>query len=132
MADIFKDLTPDESLANDGVWFYFKNKYGFKLKSISKENKVWNKSVNAFMKTNRIESLDKIPEWLRKDFIKIFISCVVVDWKGVEFDGKPAKFTGDNVLMVFEKLPQVFHACMEFASEIDNYKELQDEEDLKN
>lgn len=116
----------NEDLEVDGVWFDLNDYTGFKVARFGGRNGKKIKAATAqyykpFARQmeNGSLSIKKREEIL----MKTFIGACLVDWRGVEIDGKEAECTPENALKLFQSLPDLFDTLHEYANSMQSYKE---------
>jgi hypothetical protein len=120
---LFKTDTKCEA---DGVWFNISNEIGFLVRRFGGANspKVKVAMSRLYKPYARMIENDTMPESEQKKImIKIFVDSSVIDWKGIEIDGKEAAFSSEAAIKLFENLPEVFDALMKYSSDYANFKE---------
>ncbi len=115
----------DENHEKNGVWFDISDDVGFLVRPF----KMTNPRVKAAMATHykpyaRQVELGTLDSDKQQEInIKLFMDVSLVDWKGVEIDGKLVEFTKENGLKLFLMLPDLFEALWKHAHDFSNYKE---------
>lgn len=115
-----------EELEKNGVWFdIVSEKIGFLLRPFKATNPRVKAAMAAYYKpyARQVDmgTLDPVKE--REIQIKLFIDVCLVDWKGVEIDGKIEKCTKDTALKLFTALPELYETLHKNANEFAPYKE---------
>lgn len=115
----------DEELESGGVWFDISDKIGFLVRPFKGSNPRVKAALATHYKpyARQIEmgSLDETKQMEIQ--VKMFIQVCLVDWKGVEIDGKPASFSKETALEFFMELPELFNTLWRHANDYTNYKE---------
>ena len=113
---LYKLFKTDENLETDGTWLeYGQNEKGEPIrikiaragghnsafsKALEKATRPYRKAIQTGMLDNK--TADKL-------YKEVFADTVVLDWINVEGpDGKPMEFKRENVLKLFEDLPDLF------------------------
>ena len=116
----------DKELELDGVWFTLSEETGFRLRRMGGANDQRVKKAMALyykpiarQAENDTLSADKELEVL----INVFFDVALVDWKGVEIDGKEIPRTRENAQKLFRGLPELFKNLQEHCSSMTSYKE---------
>lgn len=115
----------DKALEKDGVWFDISSDIGFLVRPFKQTNpRVKAAMANHYKPYARQIELNSLD--LAKQFeinIKIFIDVCLVEWKGVEADGKPLELTTENAIKFFTGLPDLFDTLWKHSTDFTNYKE---------
>lgn len=137
---LYKLFKTDQNLETDGIFIeYGTNSEGkpirVKIARAGGSNKAFSKALEKATRPYRkaIQSglLDNgTADRLYKD---VFADTVILGWENVEGpDGKPLPFNRENVLKLFEDLPDLFTDLREQASNVALFREEVLEEDLGN
>lgn len=137
---LYKQFKTDEALETDGVWI----EYGttdagqpirIKIARAGGRNIAFSKALERatrpYRKAIQTGTLDnKTADNLYKD---VFAETVVLDWINVEGpDGQPLEFTKENVVKLFNDLPDLFNDLREQAANVALFREEVLENDLGN
>jgi len=137
---LYKLFKTDENLETDGIWLeYGQNEKGEPIrikiaragghnsafsKALEKATRPYRKAIQTGMLDNK--TADKL-------YKEVFADTVVLDWINVEGpDGKPMEFKRENVLKLFEDLPDLFADLREQANNVALFREEVREADLGN
>jgi hypothetical protein len=137
---LYKLFKTDENLETDGIWLeYGQNEKGEPirikiaragghnsafLKALEKATRPYRKAIQTGMLDNK--TADKL-------YKEVFADTVVLDWINVEGpDGQPMEFNRENVLKLFEDLPDLFADLREQANNVALFREEVREADLGN
>lgn len=114
----------DREVEKTGVWFNITDTTGFLVKPFSPSNPAIRAAHARHFKpyAHQIEhgTLDIKKE--REIFIRIFVGACMVDWKGVEIDGKEVPFEKEVAVNFLMELPELFTTLMKHAEDFRNYK----------
>lgn len=121
--DLFKN---DESLEKEGVWFTIKEGIGFLVRRVGGSNsKKMEAALARYFKPYAYQiqngTLDEKKE--RQIVTRVFVEACVVDWKGIEIDGKIAPFSVETAIEFFMNMPELFDAVQQYARDSKNYRE---------
>lgn len=120
-----KFFKTDANLEKNGVWFDISDETGFLLRPVKASNPKMKKALSdhykPYAKQVELGTLD--PDKALEINIRMFIDVSLVDWKGVEIDGKPTPCTPENALQFFKELPDLFDTLWKHASDYNNYRE---------
>lgn len=114
-----------DALEKDGVWMDISDETGFLVRPFSETNP----RVKAAMATHykpfarqiQMNTLD-----LKKNLeinVRLFVEICLVDWKGVEIDGKQVEFSKELAVPFLCGLPQLFNQLWKHANDYENYRE---------
>ncbi len=137
---LYKLFKTDEHLETDGIWLeYGQNEKGEPIrikiaragghnsafsKALEKATRPYRKAIQTGLLDNK--TADKL-------YKEVFADTVVLDWINVEGpDGKPMEFKRENVLKLFEDLPDLFADLREQANNVALFREEVREADLGN
>lgn len=138
-------------MAKNGIWKHFrsnKNQTWIKIKNPG-EGEDWlflvarmgrmNKKYTAAM-AKLIKPVEKLyengllaNEQLEEMVNESLFKTVILDWKNVcDEDNEPLEFTAENMIFVFENLPDIYDQVIEVVRKITTFQDEADEEDVKN
>ena len=137
---LYKLFKTNENLETDGIWLEYGQTADGKPIRIkiaragghnSAFSKALEKATRPYRKAIQTGMLDnKTADKLYKD---VFADTVVLDWINVEGpDGKPMEFQRENVLKLFEDLPDLFADLREQANNVALFRDEVREADLGN
>ncbi len=115
----------DEQLEKDGVWFDISSETGFLLKPF----KGTNPKVKAAMAVHYKPYARQLDMGTMDDkkalelSVKVFVQACLIDWKGVEIDGKVAECKPEIAVPFFIGLPDLFNALWAHCGDFKNYRE---------
>jgi len=116
----------NQSLEKSGIWIMITDDIGFLVRRFGGANS--DKIKVALAKYHKpyarqIEKgtlgADKETELMTKAFVE---SCMI-DWKGVEIDGKETEYSVDVAVDFFTNLPELANEILVQAQTVDNFKE---------
>lgn len=114
----------DKAVEETGVWFNIDSKTGFLIRPFSAANPTIKAAMAKFFKPYAYQidhgTLDAEKE--REISVKVFVHACVVDWKGVEIDGKEVAFDKESAIKLFVSLPELYKTLMRYAEDFRNYK----------
>jgi hypothetical protein len=120
----FKTNKEDEK---NGKWFDLDQEgtQGFCLRPMKASNPRTKAAMAAHYKPYaRLIEIDALePAKAREISVKIFIQICLVDWKGIEIDGEPAKCEPEAAFKLFMELPDLFDTLEKYANDFSNWKE---------
>jgi len=114
----------DKEVEGTGVWFNIDEKSGFLVKPFSPSNPSIKAAMAKFFKPYAYQidhgTLDADKE--REITVKVFVHACLVDWKGIEIDGKEAAFDKAEAVKLFISLPELYTTIAKYAEDFRNYK----------
>jgi hypothetical protein len=115
-----------ESIEQEGVWFEVATGVAFLIKRFGGYNSPKIKSaLTKYYKpyARQIENgtMDQAKE--KEIMVKVFVESCVLDWKGIEIDGKATPFSIAECVNVLTALPEMSDLLVQYASDYKNYKE---------
>ncbi len=120
-----KYFKTDADLEKNGMWHELSDDLGFLIRPFKGTNPRVKAAMAAYYKPHarqvELGTLDPTKE--REIQAKLFIEVCLVDWKGIEIDGKPTEFSKDAALKLFTDLPDLFDSLWKYANDWTNYKE---------
>lgn len=125
-SNIHKFFKNNEALESEGIWFTLSDEIGFKLARFGGANSVRIKSALAkhykpYAKQVETGTLEATKE--RQIMAKVFVEACILDWKGVEIDGKITPFSKEVALDFFLELPELTETLIAYANDAKNYRE---------
>lgn len=120
--NIFKT---DKKQESEGIWFEIQDGIKFKVKRFGGMNNPGAKA--ALAKYHKpyaaVIASGTLPEEKNLEIsVKVFIEACMLDWEGVEIDGKKVEFSFNNAVALLVSLPELAQALIQHASDKDNYK----------
>ncbi len=115
----------DERAEKEGRMFEIDAKVGFLLKPFKNTNPSVKAAVAAHYKPYaRQIDLGTLDEKKALELnVKVFVQACLVDWKGVEIDGKPAVCKPEVAVPFFIALPDLFNTLWAHCQDFKNYRE---------
>lgn len=116
----------DSKAEKEGIWFEISDTAAFKVRRFGGQNSPRVKAALALKYkpfTRQIEAGTMPQERELKIFAEVFIDSSVVDWRGIEIDGKEVEFSKEKCLELFTSMPDLFDAIHKYASDLSTYKE---------
>lgn len=110
--------TPDQNAQEEGVWIPYDDETKFKVRST--ESKAYTRAVQKH--TRKLSPAQKNSIGIMKG---ITTSClceaILIDWEGVENDGKPLKCNDENKKLLMQ-VPEVRDFIADSAQEHANFE----------
>jgi len=124
--DLDKLFKTGKGMEVDGIWFDISEDCGFKMKRFGGANspKVKELMNKLYKPYARMIENNTLPA--EKEFeltARIFSMSAMVDWKGVEVEGKKIDFSVDEAVKLFIRLPELYDALFKYASDFNNFRE---------
>lgn len=116
----------DSDIEKDGIWFKINDETGFLISRFGGYNSPKVKAAMAkyfkpYAYQIQQDTLDVEKE--KEIMVRVFVESCMLDWKGIEVDGKPAAFDKDLAVKILTPVPDLFNALREYASDYKNYRE---------
>lgn len=126
------------SFEKEGVDFVVSDTESFRVKryggsnasKIAEANARFSKPYIALIKSKNMSQNDIV-----KIMAQVFVSCSVVDWKGItDKEGNPLEFNFENAVNLLCTLPDLLNSLMSYAENPENFKDEKqgDNEELGN
>jgi hypothetical protein len=120
-----KFFKADTDHEKNGVWFDISNEIGFLIRPFNNGNPKTKSAMATLYKpfARQIEmgTMDMAKQ--EEIQIKLFINVCLVDWKGVEIDGKIEDYTPEKALKFLLALPELFATLWKHSTDFTNYRE---------
>lgn len=133
-SNLDKLFKTNKDLEKSGVWFDLKEEVGFLVKPFLQSNPhikaAFAIHYKPFARQIELDTLEA--EKQREIMVKIFVQSCLVDWKGIEIEGKIEKFDKDLAIKFLTGLPELFETLMKYAQDFSNYKDELGEETVGN
>jgi hypothetical protein len=113
-------------LENSGIWFSLTEKTRFLVKRFGGNNATAIKAAIAkhYKPYARLIELGSLsPDKEREIQNKVFVNSCMVDWEGVEIDGKITPFSKEVAVEFLNNLPELANTLIEMASDTKNFRE---------
>jgi hypothetical protein len=117
----------NSELEMDGVWFSTTETTSFKCRRFGGVNtqKVRSASAKYFKPySKQIDANALSDEKQRELTVKAFVEACLVDWRGVEVNGKELPFSIENAVKLLTALPALTDTLIKYTTEMDSYKEV--------
>lgn len=108
-----------------GVWLMIDEETGFLLRRFNSLNPKYKAAMSRHMiplvrkiKENKLSPKEELAVG-----VKTFTEICLVDWKGVFIGGKEVPYSPQEAEKLFNRLPDLFRKCEDFAGSIENYRE---------
>lgn len=115
-----------KSFENEGVWFKISPTVSFCLRRFGGSNagRVKVAMAKYHKPFARLIQDDALPiEEVNKIMAKVVCDACLVDWKGIQIDGKDAECSFENGVKLFTTLPELFNKLFEYISGSESFKE---------
>ena len=114
-----------ENLEKNGVWFDLTETTGFLVRPFKGSNPRVKAAMANYYKpyARQIEAGTLEIKKQQEINIKLFMDACLVEWRGVEIDGKEVAFTKETGLQLFQSLPELFDTLWKYANDYTSYKE---------
>lgn len=137
---LYKLYRSDKDLERQGVWLNFgENSDGqeirVKVARVGGSNHRYAKAMERATRPHRraIAAGTLSDAQSRRIFYEVYADTILLDWEGVQGpDDKPLPYNRENVLKVFNDLPDFFNVIREQAEQLSNFQDGGLEDDLGN
>lgn len=115
----------DKKQESEGIWFEIQDGIKFKVKRFGGMN---NQSAKGALAEYHkpyaaVIASGTLPDEKNLEIsVKVFVKACMVDWAGVQLDGKDVEFSFDNAVKLLTSLPELTQVLIQHASDKDNYK----------
>lgn len=110
----------------EGIWFDISDDVGFRIKRFGGFNAPSVKAASAkyYKPYARQLKAGTLPvEKEREVMIKTFVDSAIIDWTGIEIDGKLVEFSKEACTNLLLELPDLAEALIEYATQFEHFKE---------
>ena len=130
--DLAKKYKTDEEAEDNGAWIDWGD--GAKLKIARVGNNNYQRRAQALMKPHRhARDRGTISEEIQTDIVtKCIAETVLVDWEGIEYDGKPIKYSSKNAEKLLNELKDFREDVLLVANDLSNFRATEIEDSSKN
>lgn len=122
-----KFFSTNESSEKNGIWVEIADEVSFRIKRFGGRNQVEINKVRAnYFKpyVRQIQNGTIAPEKEHELYVKVFVECVLTDWKGVtDENGNAVEFNKENAFNLLHGLPDLFDFLVKESLEDDNYRD---------
>lgn len=116
----------NRTLETEGIYLQIDDGIKFKVKRFggSNETKV-KQAMNKHYKpmSRLIESGALSSKQENEIMVKVFVESCMLDWEGIEEDGKEVPYSESKAIALFTELPELFRVIMDYAGSTDNFRE---------
>lgn len=115
----------DSELETEGIWLEIAEGVAFKVRRFGGSNSMKVKSAMAkyYKPYARLIEMGSLSQEKEKEVTtKVFVETCLVDWKGIEIDGKLTAFEKEVALKFFSELPELLDTVVAYATDSKNYR----------
>lgn len=124
-SNLDKHFKTNPEFEKNGVWFELDDKIGFLLKPLNRGNPsvkaAFAKEYKPYARQIELGTLDE--DTSLRIQIRLFIKSCMVDWKGIEMDGKATEYSADAAEILFTELPDLFTTLWNHVQDFKNYRD---------
>lgn len=125
-SNLDKLFKSNDKMEEDGIWFEVADGVKFKVRRFGGENSpsvkaAFAKHYKPFAALIQNGSMPHKKE--RKIMAKIFVESCLLDWDGVEIDGKATPFSKEVAEEFMLSLPDLMETLIQHANDSQNYRE---------
>lgn len=120
---VFKN---DSKSENDGIWFNVNEQTGFLVRRFGGFNSPKIKPALAkYYKpyARQVEAGTLSAEKENEIITRVFVEACLIDWRGVEIDGKETPFEKELAVKFFCSLPELAETIIGYSQDSKNYRE---------
>lgn len=123
----------DKTKETEGTWFDV-DADGTAVLVARSGNKKYNKLLEKLVKPHRhaLRSRNVPDELIEKLMAEAMAGTILLDWKGFTLEGKDLPYSQSTAKEMLQAYPDFRKMIDEFSNDINSFKEVDDEEDLKN
>lgn len=138
MSKFYKLLSRDSKKEEEGIWIDIDagdEKWGFKIAKLGKRNKKYLKDLERTVAPHRHALKHGLMDNDAQNnlYMGVFARSILLDWRGVvDEEDKPLKFSVENAIRLFEKLPYLFDQLEEDSQDVSLFREQQLKDESKN
>lgn len=116
----------DSKLEEAGIWLSLSENTGFLVRRFGGYNSPKVKAALAkhykpYARLVDAGTMDPAKE--REIMVKVFVESCIVNWKGIEIDGKEVQFSQELCVKFLTELPELSDTLVNYASDSKNYRE---------
>ena len=124
-SNLHKHFKTNPEFEKNGVWFEIDDKSGFLLRPLNRNNPnvkaAFAKEYKPYARQIELGTLD--PDTSLKIQIRLLIKSCLVDWKGIEIDGKDTEYSPEAAEKLFMELPDLFNTLWDHVQDFKNHRE---------
>lgn len=130
--DIKKEFGTDSKKEIEGIWEDFGSGCTVKIARLGNPEyaKIFRKISRPYKKAIRRETLGE--EKAEKLLVQSMAEAIVLDWKGLEEDGKKIPYSKENATRILTQYKDFRDQCAEVAGEMESFKLAENEDAEKN
>jgi predicted ATPase len=136
---LFEQFATNRKAEVEGIEVTFDNVTFFRIARMSKNNKRYQKMLEAETKPHRQALLNDTMDAKLAEAIdhKVFISTVLLGWRGLKEPkifqtDEEVPFSAENATKLFDALPELYTELQKQASKLSNFRAAEVEDDSKN
>lgn len=130
--DIFKKYATDATLEKEGVWVDIGE--GARVRVARSDNPNFVKCLQSKAKPYRVQSRNRTlsDEVANKVLIETMAETILLDWDGIQKDGKTLPYSKENAVLLLTDLKDFRRIITELADESETFRKQEMEESEKN
>ncbi len=120
-----KFFKTNEEQEKNGVWYDISSDTGFLVRAFKPNNPQVKGAIATHYKpyARQIEMGSIEDKKSLEIQVKVFVKACLVDWKGVEIDGKDTPYSPDIAIKFFVALPDLFSTLWTHCNDFKNYRD---------
>jgi hypothetical protein len=121
--DLTAQFASDRDAEVDGVWFVVGGP-NERLKVARFDNHVYAKALRDLTREKEVAlDLGAIPDEEQNSILaEAYARGLLKDWEGMEYNGKPIKYTYENAKMVMEEYPDFRRLVSKLSDKVDAFR----------
>lgn len=119
-------FSTSKEVEKNGIWFNIGDGLGFRIKRFGGYNSSEMKKAYAKFYKPYAKLIEKglLPEEKEKEInTQVWVESCLIDWRGVEIDGKEEKFSSEKAVELMVKLPELLDTLVDMSQDTSNFKE---------
>jgi hypothetical protein len=120
--DLRKTFGGDKALERDGVDLHLGGDAYVTVARAGGTNVAYDRAVQKHMRPHRSKT-GYLDNDVYVDVLKqAYADAVVLDWRGIEFDGEPLPYSRENALKLMRELPDLWDVIKTHAEKLANFQ----------
>lgn len=125
-SNLDKVFKSSQNFEKEGIWLEVSSGVSFLIRRFGGYNasKVKASLAKHYKPYARLIENGSLPEAKETEIMtRVFVESSMVDWKGIEIDGKDTPFSVDAAIQLLTSLPDLSDTLLAYASDSKNYRE---------
>ena len=125
-SNLDKYYKTNQTMETEGNWFQIDENVRFRCKRFGGKNRdavrkaeiQYRKPFARLIEAGRLSAEKEVAIG-----VKVFVDACLVDWEGVEWEGKPLEFSFDNAVMLLTEYPDLATELMIHSGSTQNFQD---------